>query len=423
MVRSFSSILQAFAVASFLLPRDFGLYALAMSYVGIVFAVLDFRTSEAAIKFGADALHAGRKRELGILAAALFLLDAAKAAGGALIIAATAWPVSALFYGEPELAWPLTLLALYQVFMAFNPTMTAFLRIAGRYRLISWYDGLFGPLSLCVVGATAYATGSLSHVAVAYAATGLVGALVKAVMCRIVFPVPIRPRELMRDLLGWRRVDLPWRQMAGFIFHVSLTTTLRYFSKNLDVLILGKFVSAESVGIYSLTRRLAMLLAYFFDPLSIVIYPEMARLSAEGDTNRLRRLFVQITGYATAAVLVGFAVLAVSSRWLVLVLFGEHYAAVPGILWLFMPGVVFILGFFSVYHLLLALRRTGTIFIGTVIQLLATLVCIPPLAWQWQAPGTAIGYSAALIIPGLYYLVVLWRLFARNELSQSAAVS
>jgi O-antigen/teichoic acid export membrane protein len=83
----------------------------------------------------------------------------------------------------------------------------------------------------------------------------------------------------LRSCLAQFSASLRWREMGHFSFPVMVTDLLYAVLTQLDVLMLGFFVSAELVGIYTLARRIAsaMLKApQAFDPIFSSIVSELA---------------------------------------------------------------------------------------------------------------------------------------------------
>lgn len=99
----------------------------------------------------------------------------------------------------------------------------------------------------------------------------------------------------LRVCLDHLRSRLAWREMALFSFPVMVTDLLYAVLTQLDVLMLGFFVSAEMVGIYALARRIASLMLkapQAFDPIFSSIVSELAVGQRYGELSaRFRVLF------------------------------------------------------------------------------------------------------------------------------------
>lgn len=99
----------------------------------------------------------------------------------------------------------------------------------------------------------------------------------------------------LRTCLAQFSTVLRWREMGHFSFPVMVTDLLYAVLTQLDVLMLGFFVSAEMVGVYALARRIAsaMLKApQAFDPIFSSIVSELALAERYAELSvRFRVLF------------------------------------------------------------------------------------------------------------------------------------
>jgi O-antigen/teichoic acid export membrane protein len=99
----------------------------------------------------------------------------------------------------------------------------------------------------------------------------------------------------LRACLAQFSTPLRWREMGHFSFPVMVTDLLYAVLTQLDVLMLGFFVSAEMVGVYALARRIAsaMLKApQAFDPIFSSIVSELALAERYAElSSRFRVLF------------------------------------------------------------------------------------------------------------------------------------
>jgi O-antigen/teichoic acid export membrane protein len=217
----------------------------------------------------------------------------------------------------------------------------------------------------------------------------------------------------------WKTAAVAWKDIIRFSFYLNVTSTFRYLTKNLDVLILGKIVPLESVGAYGLARRISNLFAYFTDPLLIVIYPEMVRDWAARQFGKVKKLFVTVSAAATAAITVLYLILCFSAPVFIPKIFGKDFSRSEILLWLFFPAAIFSVGFFMLYHLLLTMNATRELFWASLIQLIAMIVLVPLLTLTLKEMGTAVAMSTAIVLSYLYSLAVARRYFR----SQPASIS
>jgi O-antigen/teichoic acid export membrane protein len=402
--RSVFLIIQGFLLAKFLGARSYGIFSLAFSYVALVFGFIDFKIAEAVIKFVSELKLKNEKEPIYIVSLFFVAVEIAKGLVSSLLILLTSWLAAAYIYKKPYLFGFILVLSLSNLFLSVNPTVSAYLRLGGHFKLIAWYDFFFGLFSLLAIGLVAYLKRSLWPVVIAQAAVGLVGGIAKNLTFAWAFRAQLKFKEIFRAARNWRSFSLPWKRIVHFALYLNITSTFRYFTKNLDVLILGKFVSLEGVGAYSLARRIGNLFGFFTDPLLIVIYPEMAKAWAARQFGKVKSLFKKITYASASLTLLFYSFLGFSSTWLIPKLFGKDFSKSVTVLWLFMPGVIFAVGFFAIYHLMLTIGATKVVFWSSLIQMLTMVALVPLMSYLWKENGAALAMSVATILSHLYSL-------------------
>lgn len=193
----------------------------------------------------------------------------------------------ALFYDKP-IAPALRIMAFSAPFMA---ACWVFISAIRALRIVL-YDvyvmSVAGPLILLVSGLVVGLLGGGLE-GVAWSQLGMaVGICALATYCFQRF-------FSLRTCLSYMRRRLAWRDMALFSFPVMVTDLLYAVLTQLDVLMLGFFVSAEMVGVYALARRIASLMLkapQAFDPIFSSIVSELAVGERYGELSaRFRVLF------------------------------------------------------------------------------------------------------------------------------------
>ena len=89
------------------------------------------------------------------------------------------------------------------------------------------------------------------------------------------------------------------RQWAKSLLPFTLLAGVGTISSQADILLLGKFVTSEDIGLYRVAAQLSSLVAFGTVAVNYVLAPHAARLYAQGDVRRLERMFV-VSAQATA---------------------------------------------------------------------------------------------------------------------------
>lgn len=366
-------------LARLLAPEDFGLVAMVAAVIGIADLVRDFGLSSAAVQ--AKHLSDGERTNL-------FWANLALGAACALA-AVAARPLVEALYDEPRLGDVVLGLSVVFVLSGASTQLRADLTRRLRFHALAVVDvsaqvaGIAVGVVLALVGAGLWAIVAMQ------VATAAVGLVVCAALCRW------RP--------GLPRRGAPLRRFFGYGSGLMGTQAIGYVTKNVDNVALGAVWGAVSLGLYSRAYQLLMTpLNQINAPMTRVALPVLSRVQEDPVVFARYLARVQLVGcYLTATVL---AVAAGLSEPVVLLLFGERWAAVAPIFALLAVGGVFRAVSQLAYWIYLARGRTGA-------QLRQELVSRPLMALvilaglPWGAVGVAAGHSVAYL---LYWVVSLW---------------
>lgn len=246
-------------------PTGYGIFALALGFVGLVLLPADFGISQSAARFIAE-----RRDEptaaAAVVASALrmkVILTSAFALG----LFALAEPIAAA-YDEPDLAWPIRAMALaligQSILLLFAKSFVALGQIAWQLRLFLSEGAVEATATIGLVLVAGGATAAAFGRATGYAFGAVLGAL------------------LMLKLLGRRafadRRGGPSNRQLGMYAGALLIIDGAYavFS-HLDVLLVGAVLGTAAAGIYAAPVKLTAVLHYPGLALGQAIAPRLAR--------------------------------------------------------------------------------------------------------------------------------------------------
>lgn len=362
-------------LARFLMPADFGLVAIAMTFVTIIGSITEISIGAALVQ------HENPTDEHYDTA---FTLSAARSVLLGLSVAALAWPIAAL-YGDPRLFPVLLVIAASMSITGFNnPRMAIFTR-----RLEFWQSFAFGVsgklLGFIVAVAIAYYTRSYWALVISTVAVQIQGLALSYVF------LPKRPRFSQSK----------WRELMGFSVWLSLGQMVNTLNNRSDTLFVGYFLGTQQVGYYTFGDNLAALpTREATAPIAQTLFPAFSRLN--GDPPRLRSAYQRAQALLCAVALpvgFGFAILA---EPLVL--------ATVGAKWL--PAVIVIQvlsGLFaaqtlasSVFPLAMAMGETRLLFRRNVVDVAIRL----PLIIVGLATGGLVGVVYARLCSGAIGILI-----------------
>jgi O-antigen/teichoic acid export membrane protein len=280
------------ALARVLGADGLGIYHLSVTFALIASVVGRMGMDAAMLKFGATSYAAADGRRLaavhrmGIGTAVLCCSVVA-----ACTFAAADW-LAVTVYADPAIAQPLRLMALALVPFALLSLYGELLKAGQHQAMSSFVQGAGLPLiSLLLLLMFAPHIKDAGAAATVYLVANLVVCLTSYVSWRRTVPArssattqPVRYRDLLRTAMP--------------MYGSAIADVVMTFS---DVLILGLFVAATDVGIYTAAARTALLTRFLQQANSAVAAPRFAALHAAGNADGVARLAVRSTLLTTVS--------------------------------------------------------------------------------------------------------------------------
>ncbi len=384
---AFGYVLQFFRamiVARLLAPADFGVFGLAFLVLSAVEVFTEFGFSSALIAHRQENEEA-RDSALNTI----WTLDLARRGLLAVLIAATAYPISTYFSDS----------RLFGVLLAVSPyTFLVGLQNVGLVQLQKELS--FKAVALQKQAADVVTT--IAVVAIAYF-TRNVWALVWAQYVDLAIRVPAsyvlckyRPRlELNRGAI--RR---------GFAFgkHMFVIGVLTYVNTQFDNLVVGRSLGTAVLGAYLVAYRLAMLpVDLLAAVLGTVLFPAYAKVSHERPAD-LPDLFLKSSNLSAYVLSAIFGVLAIVSTEAIHIVYGRKWdAAIP------MLAVLVLVGLFrgitrTVSPVLMALERPD---LDAICKAIEVALFIPLTLWGVARAGALGAAWAGVASYSLAYLLRL----------------
>lgn len=316
------------------------------------------------------------------------------------LFAAVLGPQLARFFEDPHLVSAIRVMAPCIPLLALAALFVESTRALRIMRFGVYVYSVAGPLILLVTGLIAAGLDAgLLGLAWAQLVMSLGMFVLAAAYCSRYYSMAAVALGLFRPT--------PWLQMVRFCFPVMLTDVFYALLLRVDIFILGMYLEAEAIGVYSAARRVSSILLKVpqsFDP---IFSPMVSDLAARGHSQRLGTQFVALARWILTIdlVFVGAILLAGES---VLQLFGAEFTA--GLEALIILGLGAVLqGVFTPAELILIMGgRPGLNLITNVIWLAATfllnLLLIPRLgvAGAATAATLAIAGVTALRLGAIY---------------------
>ncbi len=269
-------------LARILVPEDFGLVAVAASFVAIIEGLSDFDVRQALIQ--------SRDEDQELYDSA-WTLSALRGLLAALIMV-----VVAPFAGDPRITAILDVLALAPLMDGLaNPRFVMFER-----------DLVYSRLAVMTLAATAASVTVTLLIAVVYQSYwALVLGMVAASLVRLIASYALKPYRP-------RATFARWKDIFTFSGWMSLATVVASLSMRTDKIIIGRLLGFADAGAYFMTQRIGVLPTNeLISPLQRILFPSFSQIAGEPD--RLRRAVcesINVLGSLSLPAAVGFALIA-----------------------------------------------------------------------------------------------------------------
>lgn len=394
-------------LARFLGLEQFGLFALVLSYVGIVNTVVDFKIGEASVKYVAESKEKGDRESAASFVKLFYIVDFFSGALAFAVCMALAGAANELFLKSGDSFQYVVILSLSLLFSTVNQNSYAILEGLKRFGESASFKTLHAFIRLALIVA-AFASGfGLKGFFAAYVVSS-------AVNCALLqFFVN---RTLVREGMGgWLFADLArirgkMREVFWFIFNTASFGFLSFsFSAHVPVILLGYFSGAEASGLYKVARSVVKILEKITGPVSAAIYPALVRTASRGAHKEFRQVIIYSLREALKLLLPVCIVLFVFADFAINFVYGADYIPAAGAMRV-MTAAGFAVS--SMYWLSPALLSLGMPGVRTLI--LAGMACAQMAAFVLLIPGYSyVGAAYASLIYGAGGFAAAVFVFAR----------
>ncbi|NEW97918.1 lipopolysaccharide biosynthesis protein [Rhodopseudomonas sp. BR0G17] len=343
-----------------LTPADFGIVAIAMSVIFIVEAVMEIPIGVALVRVrNPTKRHYDTAFTVGLLRSCILMA----------VVIALSWPIAEL-YRDERLIWLISALGTAPAVRSLgSPRITEFTRRMD-YRPIVALEAMGKLTSLVVSVVVAWCTGSYWAIAVGTIATPLTIAVASHIAFRY------RPRLSLAE----------WSAFSAFVRWSTINQLVGAMNWQIDQLMLGRMVSRQDLGRFSMASNLASLptqviIVQLLNPLTVafsLIHDNPARLK---DAYRASAAMIVCIGLP---VLIGLGLVADPLIRLVL---GEKWTVISPIVSFMALSIIPSLFVSPLSPLLMALNRTQALFPIALSELLFKMPILLVAIWLFGMEG------------------------------------
>jgi O-antigen/teichoic acid export membrane protein len=196
-----------------------------------------------------------------------------------------------------------------------------------------------------------------------------------------------------------------WR----FTWSSNLSLTLRSSANQLDTLLVGALAGPAEAGLYHIAKQIGKMAAQIGAQVQAVLYPDIAKLWAEGAIAAFRRAVLQVEVLLSVFGIAGLVVVIFAGAPLLRLFAGPAFVAAAPLLTVQMLAVVLVISGTAMNSAMMAMghadRILRIVLTGTLVFHVVLLLLVPRIG--------AVGASIAHVMLGLIWVIGLGLAFRR----------
>lgn len=220
-------------------------------------------------------------------------------------------------------------------------------------------------------------------------------------------------REVIGLILMWNALKLkysfsfsivPLQRLFKYCFFQNMTSTVNFFSKNMDKVLLASFLGPVQLGYYD---RAVRLLSQPTRLLTQILSPAVQPVFGKMDFSRKGRAYTKLLINLTVVSLPGILFCVIASRELVVLIYGQQWmqtADLFSILSFAIPIQILFATFPGIYQ---SLGRTNSLFFIVLLKtIIVTFFIFLGLKLKGGTSGVAIGYVTGHVLSFFPLLII-----------------
>lgn len=387
--------------------EGYGQLVLIHAFTLAVATIVKFQTWQPILRYGTPAIQEGRFGDFRRLVGFTAGLDIASSVAGTLIAAAGIWLFGAKVGIAPELVPQASLYAISLLFMV-TATPTGLLRLFDRFDLLPLEDNIEAVVRLIGCGILFLTGGTLTDFLVVW----LLSVMASGILCALMSWLEIRRRGIWHaaDTATGPRDQAPFEGIWKFVWATNANSSMRLLTNHVATLVVGALIGPTEAALFRIARQIAEAIAKPVKMMTTAIYPELARLVADGRVDVLRSLTRRALKISCAGAGGCFVVLAALGSWLLTIVGGGETAAAYDVMLLLGGAALVGVATFTLEPTLISFGRPT---LALIIQIAAAIIYLPALVALTRLAGIQGAGGAALIAAVLtailqYLAVVSW---------------
>jgi O-antigen/teichoic acid export membrane protein len=316
------AFIKTIAITRILGVELFGTYSLAIAFIITTQEFLRLNISMGLIRFGAIFSSEGRPDKIVSVIKFSLALSSISAVLSIIVLSLLTVFSYSTFIKAPDLTAYIIAFAFANSLNFIDAISKASLKLFFKFKTSSIIQMIMDTLETGIVIGTLLIYGANLE---AFFTAVITARILNSVTCNFA-----AYRELSAELRPHlnSKIKLIKDQQKDFftyIFGNSLSSSLKVFMNQGDVLLLGNMTSTSAVGIYSSAKKLAYSVLTLTDPLASSIFPQLSHLIASKDHSKIKVMIRKITGIMLIPSLLVLAICFFLKSLLIEFLFGAAF--------------------------------------------------------------------------------------------------
>ncbi|MFN0187747.1 MAG: lipopolysaccharide biosynthesis protein [Bacteroidia bacterium] len=386
------AFIKTIAITRILGAELFGTYALAIAFIITTQEFLRLNISMGLIRYGA--IYASEDRKDKIVALIKFSLGLSTISAILSIVVLGFFTLFSYstFIKAPDLTLYIIAFSIANSLNFIDAISKASLKLFYKFKTNSIIQMIMDTLETTIVISTLYFYGANLE---AFFTAVISARILNSITCNIA-----AYRELSLELKPFlssqvQLIQYHKKEFFTYIFGNSLSSSLKVFMNQGDVLLLGNMGSTTSVGIYATAKKLAYAVLTLTDPLSSSIFPQLSHLIASKDHLKIKVMIKKITGIMLIPSIIVLILCYFLKTMIIDFLLGKEFiaAADPFIILLIcaLQGAIFFWALPLIQSMGLIKKRFLVYLSAIIIGGITSILLIP----SWNESGAAIGLLVA----------------------------
>lgn len=364
-----------------------GVYFLALTIVSIGATISRLGLDNAVLRFAAVAHDQGNRPIL----ASLYRKSMGLVVGAGVVVALLFWlvtphlPLGGVRSGELQAVLPVMLLALVPTTLIL--LQGEFFKATGAPGTATFFQAVVLPMFMVMGIAVIFWQGGAMALDIAF-----------------LYVIAATASVLLAGATWSHRKPGLWREQGCFDTRLLLRTSLPLLwvaSMNLvmgwtDILVLGVWTDAATVGVYGVATRIAALTAFILVAVNSVTAPRFAALHAQGNHKALERLAQRSAGWMLLAASPIILFLLLFPEW-ILQFFGADFVGGAALLRVLALGQLVNVAMGSVGYLLMMTGHErlmrNNIMLSALLNFVGNLILVPIYGGMGAAVSTAVSLA------------------------------